>query len=173
MDDENGRHPFTCKKCGAHRLEVTTRYQTSTIAQESMQCSCSPGAVAATRRVRRVNTWRERYRLDLVEHRLSTRVGEPENLHTDQENTEIDVACKKCYEKGVWSGEDDDLTEEPLERPGSRQHWVHCRDCKREIPFAWSERDLDGHGSGRIWPVECADYDPRTTWLDPKYSEED
>ena len=172
MGEVSVSHPFTCKECGAHRLEVTTRYQTSTMAQESMWCSCSPGAVAATRRVRRVNSWQERYKLDLVEHRLSTRVGEPENLHTDQENTEIDVACEKCYGKGNWSGEDDDLTEEPIEKAGSRQHWVRCAGCKREIAFAWSEKDLDGQGSGRIWPVECADYDADKTWLDPKYSED-
>jgi hypothetical protein len=173
MGEEDVSHPFTCKECGAHRIEVTVEYQTATMAQESMWCSCSPGAVAATRRVRRVNTWRERYRLDLVEHRLSTRIGEPEKVESEQESTEIDVACEKCYETGAWSGEDDDLTEEPIEKPGSRQHWVRCRDCKREVPFAWSEKDTDGQGSGRIWPVECADYDPRTTWLDPRYSGDD
>jgi len=172
MGEEDVSHPFTCGECGAHRLEVTVEYQTATMAQESMWCTCNPGTVAATRRVRRVNTWRERYRLDLVEHRLSTRIGEPEKVDSEQESTEIDVACEKCYEAGTWSGEDDDLTEEPIEKLGSRQHWVHCRDCRREVPFAWSEKDTDGQGSGRIWPVECTDYDPRTTWLDPRYAED-
>jgi hypothetical protein len=165
MADE---HLFTCKKCGSHRLKVIQHYRTATIAQESMPCGCTPGAVAATRRVQRLSTWEEVFELN-PEHHLSERRDEPRRVDVDERETEIDVACRDCYGKGTWSGEEDDLTEEPVEDEAGLEFWVRCWDCDREIPFAWTEKGLDGKGAGRIWPVECTDYDPDRTWLDPRY----
>jgi hypothetical protein len=168
MAGQANRHLFTCRECGSHRLKVIVHYRTATVAQESMPCTCAGEMVAATRRVRRVTTWQEEHELSL-EHHLSERIGEPERVDVEEEQEEIDVACRTCFESGEWSGEDDDLTEEPIEEEGSMEHWVRCRGCDREIAFAWSEAGLDGKGAGRIWPVECADYDPGRTWLDPRY----
>lgn len=170
MRDESGKKLFTCKECGAHRLKVILRYRTASITQESMECTCNKGAVAATRRTRHVNTWEEQFDLE-GDHSWSERIGNPTNVDTSKEEMEIDVACQKCFEGGEWPGEDDDLTEEPIEEQRSREHWVRCRGCDREIRFAWSSSEIS-YGESPIWPVECTDYDPATTRLDPRYKDE-
>lgn len=170
MGDKDTQY-FTCKTCGSHRIQVIVQYRTATTAQESMPCSCNPDMVAATRRVRRITTWKELHELSF-EHHLSTRISEPERHKVEEQDPEIDVACEKCYARGSWSGEEDDLTEEPIEEEGALEYLVRCWGCDREIPFAWSEKGLDGTGQGRIWPVECTDYDPDRTWLDPRYRDD-
>ena len=47
----------------------------------------------------------------------------------------------------------------------SDEYFVNCTNCDREIIFGWSHLDH----CGSIFPVEFADFDPFSTWPDPKY----
>jgi hypothetical protein len=46
-------------------------------------------------------------------------------------------------------------------------HVIHCAECDREIEFGWSHPDR----GGRIWPAECADFNPWKCWPEPRYTE--
>jgi hypothetical protein len=155
MKDSSGNFLFTCPNCGGHYLMVVTSYRTATITQESMDCACS-GGVAATRRMRRVDEWKEHFELH-GDHTWTDRIGEAKQLESVTEQDEIEVICSRCFETGAWSGVTDDITEDPVEVVGTRKHWVRCMGCDREVRFVWS-----GPEDGRIWPVECSDFDSKT-----------
>jgi hypothetical protein len=172
MRDKEGNELFTCKECGSHRVKVVHQYMTTTTTQQSMPCACVPRAIAATRRILHVDSWEESFELD-GQHRWSDPLGEPEKLESVDDEAEIEVTCKSCYEKGTWPAEEDDLSQEPREEQGSRDHRVECMGCGRELAFAWSHPGSDNKGTGLIWPVECTDYNPTLVWLDPRYGDGD
>ena len=87
---------------------------------------------------------------------------------------------EKKEEKEVEQGDigkftNDDFDSEPEDYeifenendPESDEFYVNCSSCDREIEFGWSNSDR----GGRIFPVECSDFIPGTTWPELRYWE--
>jgi hypothetical protein len=47
------------------------------------------------------------------------------------------------------------------------EFFVRCHRCDREVEFGWSHPDR----GGRIWPVECVDFNPWLSWPESRYVE--
>lgn len=61
--------------------------------------------------------------------------------------------------------DDEEVCQEPIIDDESREVYVLCWDCKREIEFGWSHENQQG----KIWPAESPDFNPWKSWLEPRY----
>jgi len=143
VEDDHGIK-FTCKTCGSHNLVVTHVW--STLAGSESESWREWGPLEAD------HLWRYDY----------------------QEKIEKDEDDNDGVERGDF-GEfaEDDSDSEPEEYqvfeqesdPESDEFYVNCENCDREIEFGWSQPDR----GGRIFPVECSDFDPREAWPESRY----
>ena len=99
------------------------------------------------------------------EHRPQTIDGR-EEIEKIEEEGDYEVQCYNCLNSA--SDEDwvveigySDIDEESMEC------YVRCAGCNREIEFGWSHPER----GGRIWPVECSDFNPWKSWPKPRYRE--
>jgi hypothetical protein len=69
---------------------------------------------------------------------------------------------EKLEESINW---DEEFHDEP--KAADEEFYVNCEGCEREIEFGWTHPDR----GGRIWPAECADFNPGMCWPEPRYRE--
>ena len=82
------------------------------------------------------------------------------------ENEEPRLFCQRCVARAAgdeWETKED--SDQPRVDYLSREWWVFCYGCDREIEFGWSLPDR----GGRIWPAEYTDFKPLGCWPDPRY----
>lgn len=155
MDNTNEVMTFTCKDCGSNKLLVLDKYWT-------------------TKKFERV----DKKNLKIYQGRLIEeweRVGELGDDHR--------VTWDYRTERGAVEEEIDDwnnideselhnygktnIYQKPIIDQESREVFVLCWGCKRDIEFGWSRENR----RGRIWPVESSDFNPRKKWPEPRYKE--
>ena len=132
-------HNFTCYDCGEHDLVVEHTYVLRTGAH--------------------FEVWREFGPLD--EYHLWTYEHE-EVLDNWTDWDELDEDERENWLN--WDGHGS-APSEPETVEDSHEFFVRCEKCNREIPFGWSHANR----GGRIWPIECRDYDPSLAWLEPRF----
>ena len=132
---------FTCKTCGGHRLTV---YRVWTIL-------AGPDT----------ETWQEWGQLEADHHWRFVFKEKIEKEEKDDEREDFQTYAKddssskpEAYE--IYESEDN---------PGNDRFYVNCASCDREIEFGW---ELPNRG-GRIFPVECSDFNPGKIWPEPRY----
>jgi len=140
-------HPpweFTCKTCGGHNLTVTHAW--STLAGPESESWREWGPLEAD------HLWRYDYR---------------EKIENDED--ENDEGERGDF--GEFAEDDSDSEPEEYEifeqesDPEGDEFYVNCAGCDREIEFGWSSPER----GGRIFPVECSDFNPGETWPEPRY----
>jgi hypothetical protein len=98
-------------------------------------------------------------------HRFDLETPEKlDDLGTETESHE--VFCPKCVEGADETCWEQDLDGVEVETEDD-EFFVRCHGCDREVEFGWSH---SGRG-GRIWPVECADFNPWLSWPESRYIE--
>lgn len=163
---------FTCRTCGATTVLVKYECAVSGAYVQTVACTCgkAPNGVASARYMDTATTWRRTGPLD--EERRPDWDDEEKVEDLDDEEIGYEVVCQECVEA---AGEDDIETEEDAEqaeilnaRDNNDRTWtVMCAGCRRGIEFGWSHPDR----GGRIWPVECSDFNPWKSWPEPRFEE--
>jgi len=166
-NDENGKAFFTCKECGSNNIEVVHSWETITHYRESVPCGCEVPNRYAYQRIYRKTL--ESYRCGwLSDYHCVEDWDRPDSIDGDTEDDQKDTLCEKCLDDALY---DQSLTEtEELENrrlPGTDTWEVRCGGCRRELEFGWESPDL----GGRIFPVECDDFDPDKLYPEPRYEE--
>jgi hypothetical protein len=156
---------FTCKDCGSHELNVILYCDRKFYCKEELECfdNCSNyGELAAIKEYQRIDSYECWGPLDEDHHFTQ----EEENIvETLREDENFQIFCNCCYETAdprQWN-----FYEESDDDDYENEFYVHCGDCDREIEFGWSHPDR----GGRIWPVECEDFNPWKCWPEPRYRE--
>jgi hypothetical protein len=156
---------FTCKECGAHDLVVVREYCVIDRFEDVVPCTCGSemDGVAAVIKSYVKLEYCERGLLD-DGHRVS--YGDPELIEeVEREELDRQIGCWKCFESAeedTWETHDEDseFDEE------SSETYVRCRGCDREIEFGYSHPE-----GGRIWPADCADFNPWKCFPEARYLE--
>ncbi len=155
---------FTCQGCGSNKLTVTYAYTLFEYFTNTLSCTChrSEIGVAAEKRYHRANSYIEVGPLD-DDHHWNYRYKEPVEEAIYQENS-YTVGCPGCLERAKdsqWRTINDGAEIDDA----SVEYYVNCSGCNREIEFGWSHSNR----VGRIWPVECYDFEPGKYWPEPRY----
>jgi len=135
---------FTCKTCGGHSMTVTHIWSTMALPDSE--------------------NWREWWPLQM-DHLW--RYDYKEKI--EKEEDEDDEVERGDF--GEFAQDDSDSEPEEYETfeqendPESDEFYVNCAGCDREIEFGWSQPDR----GGRIFPVECSDFNPGACWPEPRY----
>lgn len=155
---------FKCPECGCEELDVIRRFTRSTHVESTLSCDCGKEEVAAMRQYRidalceQVGTLDDLHQVDL------DGVEEVETLGTEEQ--EFEIRCPECAEGADESCWETDSTLVEVEETED-EFFVQCQGCGREIEFGWSHPER----GGRIWPVECADFNPWRSWPEPRFTE--
>ena len=151
---------FTCKDCGSNELIVVKTGTDQREYFEATPCSCGKAEFSSTRQYTTRTGYEFSGPLDPFHHweYEEREFGDAEI--SDEPGSKIH--CEQCFEEVVDA--DWRTAREPLEGPDSFDIYVRCGGCDREIEFGWSHPD-----GGRIWPVECADFDPWRAWPEKRY----
>lgn len=159
-------HIFTCKECGSYYLRVIKRASEVGIYEQELECECGEAGAnpAAERKLNIIDTF-ETWGYLSEDHTWEFD-GPVELLDSEENELDLWVYCQDCYENA--SSEDwETADEEGWGDEGSIEHYVRCDGCEREIEFGWSHEN----GGDRIWPVECADFNPLKCFPEPRYEE--
>jgi hypothetical protein len=156
---------FTCTECADHDLRVVRAYMVTTHYEMTLRCVCgeAPDDIAARKRghVRALyQDWgwlNDAHRVDWEERGVKT-----ETLHDEDACAVVCRTCTERAEEEAWHSVYDGALDEE-----SRDWYLFCGGCDREIAFGWSHPDR----GGRLWPVECTDFDPWKCWPEPRYIE--
>lgn len=161
-EDEN--LAFNCKDCGSEDLIVEIEYGITEEFENTLECSCDEDNDFAARRTYSVTTYyREINELE-EDHHIGA-VLESEILDEDeQEESEFEVQCHNCLEEASESDWTIKTISSEIDED-SKEFYVRCRGCDREIEFGWSH---PGRG-GRIWPLESKEFNPWKCWPEPRY----
>ncbi len=144
MNDHQPSWEFTCKTCGGHRLNV---YRVWTIL-------AGPDT----------ENWQEWGPLE-ADHLWHFEFREKIEEEKDRDN-EVERGDFGEYAKdNSISNPEEYEIHEPEGNPGNDKFFVNCASCDREIEFGWSEPNR----GGRIFPVECSDFNPEGIWPEPRY----
>lgn len=152
MDNEFQDMTFTCKDCGGNKLDVFYKYSTITRFErvDKDDLKVYEG--------RLIEEWEQFGELD-DDHRVtwgaSSRFGAEEEIDDWYDIDESEL--HKYDEEGSY--------QEAITDEESEEFFVLCWGCRREIEFGWSHPDR----GGRIWPVECPDFNPWKSWPEPRY----
>jgi len=156
---------FTCKDCGSHELSVVLYCDRKFYCKEELECfdNCSNyGELGAIIEYQRIDSYKCWGPLDEDHHFTQE---EEEIIETLREDENVQIFCECCYEAAdprQW-----DFYEESGDDDYENEFYVHCSDCDQEIEFGWSHPNR----GGRIWPVECEDFNPWKCWPEPRYRE--
>ncbi len=156
---------FTCKDCGAHDLRVVRHENRKSYCKEELVCfdDCgSAGELAAIKEYQRIDAYECWGPLDEDHHFTKE---EEELIETFYEDENLQIVCEDCHkaaDQRHWH-----FSEEMDDDDSEIEFYVHCDGCDREIEFGWSHPDR----GGRIWPVECEDFDPWKSWPEPRFKE--
>ena len=137
---------FTCKTCGAHKLNVTRVWKVL----------AGPDS----------ERWQEWGPLDADHHwrfKFKEKVEVEEDRDGDDEVNRWDFA-KYTKDNSSSKPEEYEIFE-PESNPGNDRFYVNCANCDREIEFGWSQPNR----GGLIFPVECSDFIPGEIWPEPRY----
>jgi len=156
---------FTCATCGDTHIGVEYSYTHVTPVVQTIPCTCGAASdgIAASLTYIVETSMQESGELDETHH---WRADMKEKLDTTRGGTEYVAFCSACAERAGdldWEGDD---VPDPNEIAIVDEEWrVYCAGCNRDIEFWWSH---PGRG-GRIWPVECSDFNPWKSWPEPRY----
>jgi len=152
---------FKCKECGATELYVEEEYATRDELVDSLPCTCEQQYEFAAQRTHFViTTCCDKMPLN-PDHRMGE-VEESEELEQVEEEGDYEAQCSECVENAeeeYWQRDVEPLAVDE----DSREFYVRCVGCDREIQFGWSHPDR----GGRIWPAECSDFNPWKSWPEP------
>ena len=160
-------YTFMCRRCGATELDVVHEYDnvTNVVLHAMCRCGRSKNGVAAECRRTGITRYREWGPLD-DGHRWQYQ-GEEEIARVDEADTltahALSEACLDTASDSAWAVVD----ETTAVAEDSNDFFVYCGGCDREIEFGWSHPDQ----VGRIFPVECSDFNPWKSWPEPRYRE--
>jgi len=137
---------FTCKTCGSHGITVTHTW-TILVGPDT-------------------ESWQEWGPLE-ADHLW--RYDDKEKIEKEDDDDEDNEGERGDFGEFV----EDDSDSEPEEYEifeeesdsESDEFFVNCTGCDREIEFGWSQPDR----GGRIFPVECSDFNPGEIWPEPRY----
>jgi hypothetical protein len=168
-DEPPAGSPYCCESCRGREFFVECTFQRSETRRATLACTCGARHKYAARRTRRsTHVCREVYPLG-EDHELGHAVaGTLEKLEggTD-EDLEREVVCARCFEAATddqWDPQtiaDSDVARTALE------YWVRCRACHHEVEFGWSQPDR----GGQVWPCESADFQPLSSFPEPRYAQ--
>jgi len=139
MNDEKPL-AFTCKTCGIHNLNVF-RFWTILAGPDT-------------------ENWQEWGPLD-ADHRWHFEFKKKLEKADTGEQWDFAEYARDLSSSGPEAYE----IHEPESNPGNDRFYVNCAGCDREIEFGWSQSNR----GGRIFPVECADFNPKGIWPEPRY----
>ena len=170
-DTEDEEVVYTCKECGEHDFIVKVCYTTHERFSETQKCTCgkSENGLAYQEIYDLITSRVDAYYLD-AEHRIEEKADEygydldVEDI-PDKEMLEEEYYCRDCFEPTLPCDVDGGSSEDY--EINNEEFFVICGNCEREIEFGWSH---PGRG-GRIWPVECNDFNPWLSWPEPRYRE--
>ncbi|MBI4492477.1 MAG: hypothetical protein HY690_06760 [Chloroflexi bacterium] len=166
MSQESSGPCFTCKECGAHELVVTHTYAVVAPYTASAPCTCGQASdgVAVERVYHLTIPYHE---WGLLDERHQWTYEESEEVAGAQKQEDrSQVFCSGCLE-GIPADAWETSAGAPRVSDDSHEFYVHCDGCEREIEFGWSYPER----GGRIWPVECTDFNPSACWPEPRYRE--
>ena len=162
---ENREEFFTCGDCRCHELYVVYCYTQRWLCTATVPCDCGEAAngIAAERMYWASREVREAGPLG-EDHRWRYDPELEESDEGDDEEEGYEIWCPECFQIGEpsnWeiSADDPEVDED------SEEFYVCCAGCDREIEFGWSHPKR----GGRIWPAECADFNPWKSWPEPRY----
>ena len=140
---------FTCKACGGHRLTVSRVW--TILAGPDTESWQEWGALDAD------HHWTFEFK-EKIEKEEEDDDDENENEDELEDFSEYakDNSISKPEEYEIYEAEDN---------PGNDRFYVNCASCDREIEFGW---ELPNRG-GRIFPVECSDFNPVDIWPETRY----
>ncbi|SRR5579885_327672 len=168
MNDEMDRAEpeplFRCKVCGCEELNVIRRFTRSTHCEDTVACDCGDEEFAAVRRYRIDVLCEQTGSLDDDHHFDLDAAEELEQLGIDDE--EYEVHCSACLEDADETCWESDPYQVEVEETDD-EFYVQCQGCGWEVEFGWSHPDR----GGRIWPAECADFNPWRSWPEPRFTE--
>ena len=155
-DEREQEYIFTCKECASHALVVVHEYTETQHYEVTLECKCGTASdgIAARRLYHTAATCRTEGYLD-EDHR-GEEESDPEEIEDlGEEEDEYELFCDKCVTNAADS--DWNVTKQEY-KVDDDEFYVYCGGCEplREIEFGWSH---PGRG-GRIWPVECTDFNP-------------
>jgi hypothetical protein len=158
---------FTCKYCDSHELSVVWHEDLTSYCREELICfdDCDDvGKLAAVIRYKKIDRYKCWGPLD-EDHRFIKEEDELIETYEDKDDEKICEDCHKASEKEDWFyyEESDDFDD----ANGEIEYYVYCAGCGREIEFGWSHPDR----GGRVWPVECEDFNPWKSWPEPRFKE--
>jgi len=143
MKDHQPSWEFTCKTCGGHDLTVS-RVWTILAGPDT-------------------ESWQEWGPLD-SDH--NWRFEFKEKIEKEEVEVEDDLADFAEYTKDNSTSKPEEYEiYEPEDNHGNDSFYVNCASCDREIEFGW---ELANRG-GRIFPVECSDFNPGDIYPEPRY----
>lgn len=135
---------FTCKTCGGHTLTVFHVW--TTLAGPETESWQEWGPLEPD------HSWNFEFK-----EKINNEINEAEDSRRlDIFEYEKDDSMTRAEEYEIY---------EPQNNPGNDKFYVNCSSCDREIEFGWSKPNR----GGRIFPVECSDFNPDETWPEPKY----
>ncbi|MFC2168355.1 hypothetical protein ACFLRW_05160 [Acidobacteriota bacterium] len=162
------QHLFTCKRCDSHDILVAILYKIFENHKRILPCECqsSLNGKAAIQSffvekhfedygyLDKNHQWEFVHRNNLIDRK--------------EVDTNLELKCGKCFilyeiDRKKWNTQVEklELSEESVE------FHVSCGGCGHELEFGWSQPDR----IGEIWPVECADFDPKKVWPEPRFRE--
>jgi hypothetical protein len=156
---------FTCTECGAHDLRVVDEFLRIDHYETTLPCTCPERHEYAVFREHHV----------VLQCRRSGRLDEGDQMDWEEEEERAlieeemddeDVMCIGCVREAHDSDWEVDFVGSTTDAD-SEEWYVLCGGCAREIEFGWSHPDR----AGRIWPAECADFNPWQCWPEPRYVE--
>jgi len=162
------RHIFTCKQCNSHDVLVAGLYRIAEEYKKVLPCVCGQAkdGRAAVQSMCVEKTYEDHGYLD-NEHNWDFK-NKNKIIERNEIEQDIQLNCGKCYliyelDNRKWKIERQ--RKELIEK--SVEFSVYCGGCGREMEFGWSESER----TGRIWPVECIDFDPQRVWPEPRFRE--
>ena len=141
MNDQQPFWEFTCKTCGGHRLNVSRVW--TILAGPDTEKWQEWGPLGAD------HFWRFEFK---------------EKIEKEEEEVERGDFGEYLKDDSTSKPEDYEISD-PENNPGNDRFYVNCASCDREIEFGW---ELPNRG-GRIFPVECSDFNPVGIWPEPRY----
>ncbi len=155
---------FRCVACGCEELQVTRRFTRSTHVEATLSCDCGAEEVAVVHCYRidalceQTGVLDERHQFDLDAPEVLEQLG------TEQEEFEVSCpACAEAADERCWETDPSQVEAEDHDD----EFYVTCHGCGREVEFGWSHPDR----GGRIWPAECADFDPKKCVPEPRFTD--
>ena len=162
-DPETDSPGYHCESCGLDEFVLVSMSDQQQLVTRELGCSCGKTDVAAREEVQVTRAVTNTGSLD-DEHRVTEDRNNDEVEEVDSEPQERETSCHDCIDEATpndWISETDDW--ETVD--GSERYELRCVHCGHEIEFGWSHPDR----GGRIWPVECADFDPWQSWPEPRF----